>query len=73
MKTDQLVMHSLTTGQRNLEEALEAYAAAGFRRVELYDRTDWRRSGRHHNAHLPGLLHLLLPRELGLHSLGVAG
>lgn len=36
MKTDQLVMHSLTTGQRNLEEALEAYAAAGFRHVELY-------------------------------------
>lgn len=36
MKNEQLVMHSLTTGQRNLEEALEAYAAAGFRHVEIY-------------------------------------
>lgn len=36
MKTEQIVMHSLTTGQRNLEEALEAYAAAGFRHVEVY-------------------------------------
>ena len=29
-------MHSLTTKHRNLEEALEAYAAAGFRHVEPY-------------------------------------
>ena len=29
-------MHSLTTKHRNLEEALEAYAAAGFRYVEPY-------------------------------------
>lgn len=36
MKNEQLAMHSLSTGQRNLEEALEAYAAAGFRNVELY-------------------------------------
>lgn len=36
MKPEQTVMHSLSTGQRNLEEALEAYAAAGFTNVELY-------------------------------------
>jgi 4-hydroxyphenylpyruvate dioxygenase len=36
MKVEQLAMHSLTTSQRNLEEALEAYAAAGFRYVEPY-------------------------------------
>lgn len=36
MKNEQLVMHSLSTGQRNLEEALEAYAAAGFSHVEPY-------------------------------------
>ena len=29
-------MHSLTTKHRNLEEALDAYAAAGFRNVEPY-------------------------------------
>ena len=29
-------MHSLTTAHRNLEEALDAYAAAGFRYVEPY-------------------------------------
>lgn len=29
-------MHSLTTKHRNLEEALEAYSAAGFRHVEPY-------------------------------------
>jgi 4-hydroxyphenylpyruvate dioxygenase len=29
-------MHSLTTAHRNLEEALDAYAAAGFRHVEPY-------------------------------------
>jgi 2-keto-myo-inositol isomerase len=29
-------MHSLTTAHRNLEEALDAYAAAGFRNVEPY-------------------------------------
>jgi hypothetical protein len=27
-------MHSLTTSDRNLEEALDAYAVAGFRNVE---------------------------------------
>lgn len=36
MKPEQTVMHSLSTGQRNLEEALEAYSAAGFTNVELY-------------------------------------
>src|SRR5215210_693810 len=36
MKTEQLAMHSLTTNHRNLEEALDAYAAAGFRNVEPY-------------------------------------
>lgn len=36
MKNEQLVMHSLSTGQRNLEETLETYAAAGFRHVEPY-------------------------------------
>ena len=36
MKTEQLAMHSLTTAHRNLEEALDAYAAAGFRAVEPY-------------------------------------
>src|SRR5918998_523486 len=36
MKVEQLAMHSLTTSQRNLEEALDAYAAAGFRYVEPY-------------------------------------
>ena len=36
MKNEQLVMHSLTAGQRNLEEALEAYAAAGFQHAEVY-------------------------------------
>jgi 2-keto-myo-inositol isomerase len=36
MKPEQLAMHSLTTSHRNLEEALDAYAAAGFRNVEPY-------------------------------------
>jgi 2-keto-myo-inositol isomerase len=36
MKAEQLAMHSLTTHHRNLEEALEAYASAGFRNVEPY-------------------------------------
>ena len=36
MKVEQLAIHSLTTAHRNLEEALEAYAAAGFRYVEPY-------------------------------------
>src|SRR5918997_1643323 len=36
MKTEQLAMHSLTTAHRNLEVALDAYAAAGFRNVETY-------------------------------------
>lgn len=36
MKAEQLAMHSLSAGQRNLEEALEAYAAAGFTSAEVY-------------------------------------
>jgi 2-keto-myo-inositol isomerase len=36
MKADQLAIHSLSTSHRNLEEALDAYAAAGFRYVEPY-------------------------------------
>ena len=36
MKVEQLAIHSLTTAHRNLEKALEAYAAAGFRYVEPY-------------------------------------
>ena len=36
MKVEQLAIHSLTTKHRNLEEALNAYAAAGFRNVEPY-------------------------------------
>src|SRR4028119_2225995 len=34
MKLEQLAIHSLSTSHRNLEEALDAYAAAGFRYVE---------------------------------------
>ena len=34
MRAEQLAMHSLTTSHRNLEEALDAYAVAGFRNVE---------------------------------------
>jgi 2-keto-myo-inositol isomerase len=36
MKLEQLAIHSLSTKHRNLEEALDAYAAAGFRNVEPY-------------------------------------
>ena len=36
MKVEQLAIHSLTTSHRNLKEALDAYAAAGFRYVEPY-------------------------------------
>src|SRR5215207_1599003 len=36
MKSEQLAIHSLSTSHRNLEEALDAYAAAGFRYVEPY-------------------------------------
>ncbi len=36
MKVGQLAMHSLSTSHHNLEEALDAYAAAGFRNVEPY-------------------------------------
>jgi 2-keto-myo-inositol isomerase len=36
MKSEQLAVHSLSTSHRNLEEALDAYAAAGFRYVEPY-------------------------------------
>ena len=36
MKAERLAIHSLSTSHRNLEEALEAYAAAGFRNVEPY-------------------------------------
>jgi sugar phosphate isomerase/epimerase len=36
MKAEQLAIHSLSTSHRNLEEALHAYAAAGFRNVEPY-------------------------------------
>ena len=36
MKLEQLAIHSLSTKHRNLEEALNAYAAAGFRNVEPY-------------------------------------
>src|SRR5215204_4581528 len=36
MKAEQLAIHSLSTSHRNLEEALDAYAAAGFRYVEPY-------------------------------------
>src|SRR5919202_3034446 len=34
MKAEQLAIHSLSTSHRNLEEALDAYAAAVFRYVE---------------------------------------
>src|SRR5215208_4082189 len=36
MKAEQLAIHSLSTSHRNLEEALDAYSAAGFRYVEPY-------------------------------------
>ncbi len=36
MKAEQLAIHSLSTSHRNLEEALDAYAAAGFQNVEPY-------------------------------------
>jgi len=36
LKAEQLAIHSLSTSHRNLEEALDAYAAAGFRNVEPY-------------------------------------
>jgi 2-keto-myo-inositol isomerase len=36
MKAEQLAIHSLSTSHRNLEEALHAYSAAGFRNVEPY-------------------------------------
>jgi hypothetical protein len=36
MKAEQLAIHSLSTSHRNLEKALDAYAAAGFRYVEPY-------------------------------------
>jgi 4-hydroxyphenylpyruvate dioxygenase len=36
VKVEQLAIHSLSTSHRNLEEALDAYAAAGFRYVEPY-------------------------------------
>ena len=36
MKSEQLAIHSLSTSHHNLEEALDAYAAAGFRYVEPY-------------------------------------
>lgn len=36
MKAEQLAIHSLSTSHRNLEEALDAYAAAGFRNLEPY-------------------------------------
>jgi 4-hydroxyphenylpyruvate dioxygenase len=36
MKTKQLAMHSISTHHRDLEEALDAYAGAGFRSVELF-------------------------------------
>jgi 2-keto-myo-inositol isomerase len=36
VKVEQLAIHSLTTKHRNLEEALSAYAAGGFRNVEPY-------------------------------------
>jgi hypothetical protein len=36
MKAEQLAIHSLSTAHRNLEEALDAYSAAGFRYVEPY-------------------------------------
>ena len=35
MKAEQLAIHSLSTSHRNLEEALDAYAA-GFQNVEPY-------------------------------------
>jgi hypothetical protein len=36
LKAEQLAIHSLSTSHRNLEEALDAYAAAGFQNVEPY-------------------------------------
>src|SRR5215218_5429144 len=36
MKAEQLAIHSLSTSHRNLEEALSAYASAGFGYVEPY-------------------------------------
>src|SRR5215211_3693002 len=36
MKAEQPAVHSLSTSHRNLEEALDAYAAAGFQNVEPY-------------------------------------
>src|ERR687898_1642971 len=36
MKSEQLAIHSLSTSHRNLEEALDAYTAAGFRNMEPY-------------------------------------
>jgi 4-hydroxyphenylpyruvate dioxygenase len=36
LKAEQLAIHSLSTSHRNLEEALDAYAAAGFRNLEPY-------------------------------------
>jgi 2-keto-myo-inositol isomerase len=36
MKAEQLAIHSLSTSHRNLEEALDAYADAGFKNVEPY-------------------------------------
>jgi len=36
MKAEQFTIHSLSTSHRNLEEALDAYAAAAFRYVEPY-------------------------------------
>jgi 4-hydroxyphenylpyruvate dioxygenase len=36
MKTSQLAINSISTRQETLEEALDAYAAAGFKNVEFY-------------------------------------
>jgi hypothetical protein len=49
MKLEQLAIHSLSTKHRNLEEALNAYAAAGFRNVEPYlpsSKPGWRTATR---------------------------
>jgi hypothetical protein len=40
MKAEQLTINSRCTSHRNLEEALDAYAAAGFRNAEPHLLTD---------------------------------
>src|SRR5579871_842479 len=69
MKREQLAIHSVSTRQKDLVEALDAYSAAGFRNVEfvLSHVKDWEAQG-HTRDEVRELLKARSLRPIGGHE-----